>query len=286
MPSPSCWFSCWGSASWHTAARPSLWPVRRRWSTAERLEGVSSAFSLVEEIETGQRGYIITGESSFLEPYQRATDKIQERLAHVKTLTAHEPELRPQIETLIGLVTSRIAFAADSIELRRSRGFSAARDVLLSGKGQEDMERIRALITDLREAEKVQLLEHSHRTTAIAQSTITVAETGSILAVGIVLIMGTVYRVGLAGRRRTEQALQESLAKETLIMRALPIVIYSAKASEDFAALWVSQNIEKVSGFPGASFFTDPGLWAARLHPDDRERVFREFQRLPEDWHA
>ncbi len=31
--------------------------------------------SLVEEIETGQRGYIITGENSFLEPYQRATDK-------------------------------------------------------------------------------------------------------------------------------------------------------------------------------------------------------------------
>ncbi|MGZ9275408.1 MAG: CHASE3 domain-containing protein, partial [Nitrospira sp.] len=77
--------------------------------------------SLVEEIETGQRGYIITGESSFLEPYQRATDKIQERLAHVKTLTAHEPELRAQIETLISLVNSRIAFAAESIELRRSR---------------------------------------------------------------------------------------------------------------------------------------------------------------------
>ncbi|MEP7152203.1 MAG: CHASE3 domain-containing protein [Nitrospira sp.] len=238
--------------------------------------------SLVEEIETGQRGYIITGENSFLEPYQRATEKIQERLAHAKTLTAHEPELRAQIETLISLVNSRIAFAAESIELRRSRGFSAARDVLLSGKGHQDMERIRSLIVELREAEKVQLLEHSNRTTAIAQSTIRVAESGSILAVGIVLIMGTVYRVGLAARRRTEQALQESLAKETLVMRALPIVIYSAKASDDFAALWVSQNIEKISGFPSASFFTDPGLWAARLHPDDRERVLREFQRLPE----
>ena len=165
--------------------------------------------SLVEEIETGQRGYIITGENSFLEPYQRATAKIQERLAHAKTLTAHEPELRAQIETLISLVNSRVAFAAESIELRRSRGFSAARDALLSGKGQQDMERIRSLIIDLREAEKVQLLEHSNRTTAMAQSTIMVAESGSILAVGIVLIMGTVYRLGLAARRRAEQALQE-----------------------------------------------------------------------------
>ena len=238
--------------------------------------------SLVEEIETGQRGYIITGEASFLEPYQRAADKIQERLAHAKTVTAHEPELGMQIDSLISLVNSRIAFAAESIELRRSHGFATARDLLLSGKGQQDMERIRSLIGELREAEKLQLLEHSNRTTAIAESTITVAEAGSILAVVIVLTMGMVYRWGLTARRRAEQALRESLAKETLIMRALPIVIYSAKASEDYATNWVSHSIEKMSGFPSTSFLTDSGLWAARLHPDDRDRVFQEFQRLPD----
>ncbi|HVG01730.1 MAG TPA: CHASE3 domain-containing protein [Nitrospira sp.] len=238
--------------------------------------------SLVEEIETGQRGYIITGETAFLEPYQRAADKIQERLAHAKTLTANEPELGTQIDTLISLVNSRIAFAAESIEVRRSHGFAPVRDLLLSGKGQQEMERIRSLIVDLRDAEKVQLMEHSSRTTAIAQSTITVAEAGSILAIVIVLTMGTVYRWGLAARRRAEQALRESLAKETLIMRALPIVIYSAKASNDFASIWVSQSIEKMTGFPSASFLTDSGLWAARLHPDDRDRVLREFERLPQ----
>ena len=69
---------------------------------------------------------------------------------------------------------------------------------MLSGEGQQDMERIRSLIVDLREAEKVQLLERSNRTTAIAQSTIRVAEFGSMLAVGIVLIIGN----GLSRRTR------------------------------------------------------------------------------------
>lgn len=236
--------------------------------------------SLVEEIETGQRGYIITGESSFLEPYQRATDKIEERLVHVKTLTTDEPQLQAQIETLIRLVQSRIAFAAESIELRRSRGFAAARDLLLSGKGKQEMDQIRALIIEIREAEKIQLQEQSNRTGALAQSTITVVEAGSALAVVVVLIMGTAYRWGLTARRRTEQALQESLAKQTLVMRALPVVIYSAKASEDFGALWVSDNIELVSGFPGSSFLNQLGLWATRLHPDDRERVLQEFEKI------
>ncbi|WHZ21237.1 MAG: diguanylate cyclase/phosphodiesterase (GGDEF & EAL domains) with PAS/PAC sensor(s) [Nitrospira sp.] len=236
--------------------------------------------SLVEEIETGQRGYIITGESSFLEPYQRAMDRIEERLVHVKTLITDEPQLQAQIETLIRLVQSRIAFAAESIELRRARGFAAARDLLLSGKGKQEMDQIRTLIIEIRETEKIQLQEQSNRTGALAQSTITVVEAGSALAVVVVLIMATAYRWGLTARRRTEKALQESLAKQTLVMRALPVVIYSAKASEDFGALWVSDNIELVSGFPGSSFLNQPGLWATRLHPDDRERVLREFEKI------
>jgi PAS domain S-box-containing protein len=238
--------------------------------------------SLMEEIGTGQRGYIITGESSFLEPYQSATDKIEDRLMRAKTLIAEDPELQAHIEALISLVKSRIAFAAESIELRRSRGFAAARDLLLSGKGKQEMDQIRALITEMRESEKIQLLEHSNRTRTLAQSTIAVAEAGSALAVVIVLVMGTIYRWGLTLRRRTEHALQESLAKQALVIRALPVVIYSSRASGDFAALWVSDNIEKVSGFPGGALLKDTNLWVARRHPDDRERVFQEFQRLPE----
>jgi len=238
--------------------------------------------SLIEELETGQRGYIITGESSFLEPYLKATDKIEDRLIHVKSLVTNEPQLEAHINLLISLVKSRIAFAAESIELRRTRGFAAARELLLSGKGKQEMDQIRALITEMREAEKIQLLEHTNRTRALAQSTIAVAEAGSALAVVIVLIMGTVYRWGLAVRRRTEQALQNSLAKQALVIRALPVVIYSSKASGHFARLWVSDNIERVSGFPGGVFLNDAGLWTARLHPDDRERVFQELERLPE----
>jgi PAS domain S-box-containing protein len=238
--------------------------------------------SLVEEIETGQRGYIITGEPSFLEPYQGATDHIENWLIHVNALMADEPELRVPIETLISLVKSRMAFAAESIELRRSQGFAAARELLLSGKGKQEMDRIRALITEMRETERIQLREHSERTTALAHSAITVAEAGSAIAVVIVVVMGTVYRRGLTARRRAEQALQESLAKQTLVMRALPVVIYSARASGDFGALWVSDNIEQVSGFPCTAFLKDSGLWAARLHPDDRERAFQELRQLPE----
>ncbi len=238
--------------------------------------------SLVEEIETGQRGYIITGEDSFMEPYRQASNKIEERLTHVRTLVVNEPELHPQLDTLASLVRSRVAFAAESIELRRSKGFAAARDLIVSGKGQEEMDQIRTVIAEMRNTERIQLLEHSRKTSALAQSTMTVAQAGSGLAVFIALVIGTAYRWGLTARRLTEQALQKSLAKQTLVMRALPLAIYSAKASEDFGALWVSDNIEQLSGFSSSLFLSDPGLWVSRLHPDDRERVLQEFEKISE----
>ncbi|HET6674173.1 MAG TPA: PAS domain-containing protein, partial [Nitrospiraceae bacterium] len=76
--------------------------------------------------------------------------------------------------------------------------------------------------------------------------------------------------------------MRESRTKENLVMRALPIVHYSAEASGEYDALWVSDNIRQVSGFSGSAFLKEPGLWVARLHPDDRERVLQEFQRIHE----
>ncbi len=103
---------------------------------------------------------------------------------------------------------------------------------------------------------------------------------GSILAFGTVSVATFIYRRGLRVRRKAEAALHDSQRQHRLIVEALPIVTYSASASGDFGALWVSENIEAVSGFPSSAFLNDTGLWAARLHPEDRERALREFARL------
>lgn len=68
--------------------------------------------------------------------------------------------------------------------------------------------------------------------------------------------------------------------RQTLILRSLPVVLYSAKGSRDYGALWVSENIEKVAGFPAQNFLDDSSLWASRLHPDDRDKTFRTFDTL------
>jgi len=76
------------------------------------------------------------------------------------------------------------------------------------------------------------------------------------------------------------EALRKSEEQQALILRSVPMALYSAQPTCDFSAKWVSENIKNISGFPPDQFINDTHFWASRLHPDDRERVLREFEAI------
>ncbi|MHB1835661.1 MAG: putative bifunctional diguanylate cyclase/phosphodiesterase [Solirubrobacteraceae bacterium] len=57
------------------------------------------------------------------------------------------------------------------------------------------------------------------------------------------------------------------------LLRAVPAILYTAEAGENGRWAYVSPQIELILGFAPAQWCDDPGLWASRLHPDDRERA-------------
>ena len=84
-------------------------------------------------------------------------------------------------------------------------------------------------------------------------------------------------------RRRAEAALRESEAQRDVVLQNVQVVLYRAQASGVFAGLWVSANVERVTGFPAARFTAEPSFWTSRLHPEDRETVFKVLRGLQED---
>jgi PAS domain S-box-containing protein len=65
-------------------------------------------------------------------------------------------------------------------------------------------------------------------------------------------------------------------------VQASPAVIYTAKASGDFGAMFVSANITSLTGYAPSEFVENSGFWVSRTHPDDLPRVMAELERLPE----
>ena len=74
-----------------------------------------------------------------------------------------------------------------------------------------------------------------------------------------------------------EASMQERL---TRLLDASPAVIYSFKAKDDYAPIFVSANIETLFGYAPREYIDNPNFWRERVHPDDLERVEAEVTDL------
>lgn len=65
----------------------------------------------------------------------------------------------------------------------------------------------------------------------------------------------------------------------TQLLTASPAVIYSFKASGDFAPTFVSANIEALFGYAPREYLENANFWSERVHPEDLKRVESEIAR-------
>ena len=117
--------------------------------THEVLEAVDMVVISLKDAETGQRGFVITGEERYLEPYNGALERIDEEIAHVRELTIDNAVQTGRIDALKVPVAAKFAELLETIELRRNEGFEAARDVVLTDAGKQIMDDIRVLIATI-----------------------------------------------------------------------------------------------------------------------------------------
>jgi PAS domain S-box-containing protein len=76
-----------------------------------------------------------------------------------------------------------------------------------------------------------------------------------------------------AEKDKAEHALRLQQARQEAILRSLPIVIHSRSAEPPFPALFVSDAVEGITGFPASRFVDEPGFGSSLIHPDDLEVV-------------
>lgn len=82
---------------------------------------------------------------------------------------------------------------------------------------------------------------------------------------------------------QTEQRLRRREEHQSLVLRSLPIALYTASVEEDHHRLhFTNESIERITGFSPQQFLEEPQFWESRVHPDDRQRVFGELKALQE----
>lgn len=128
--------------------------VAHTWQVINQVESVMSS---VKDAETGNRGYLITGDEAYLEPYTIARRELPEKLDHFSSLTADNASQHVRLVEMRAVLEQRMNLLEQGIDLRRENNRDTVRSMVLSGTGKVEMDHLRHL-ADGMEGEERRLL--------------------------------------------------------------------------------------------------------------------------------
>jgi len=220
--------------------------------------------------ETAERGYVITGDTSYLEPYRRSAAVVDDQSKRLRELTADNRLQQQRLDVVLPLVAERLESLRKVIELRSDEGFAPAQSEILTGKGKLFHDRIRALIDQLKGTELSLLREReqlTQRSAMFAQATIIA---GGFLACAIVGWALFAVRRDFAGRTRAELALRE--AKDQLEARVRQRTAELALSYERTRAIF-DTALDGVVAMDGGGRITEFNPAAERIFGHRRSEV-------------
>ena len=163
-----------------------------RWvaHTHQVLTELEATLSTLKDAETGQRGYLLTGEERYLEPYHSAIARINQQVVGLQQLTADNNRQQQRIRDLKIAIDSKLAELEETINLRRQQNLEAALREVKTDRGKQIMGDIRQQIATMT-AEETQLLQQRARESQ-ASANLTIL-TFTVAALVNFLLMVLVY---------------------------------------------------------------------------------------------
>ncbi len=158
--------------------------------THQVLTELEATLSTLKDAETGQRGYLLTGEERYLEPYHSAIARINEQVVGLQQLTADNNLQQQRIRNLKIAIDSKLDELEKTITLRRQQNLEAALRQVKTDRGKQIMGDIRQQIAAMT-AEETQLLQQRARESQ-ASANLTIL-TFTVAALVNFLLMVLVY---------------------------------------------------------------------------------------------
>lgn len=105
--------------------------------------------SLAEECETGERGFLLTGDERYLTPYQQAKSRLPTEIDYARILTKDMGQFQPRAEYIISLTNALFGQAEKVLSTQQKLGFAEALSLFKTGDAQDNMDRLRKSVGEL-----------------------------------------------------------------------------------------------------------------------------------------
>ena len=252
-----------------------------RWEahTHRVIQELGDLLSSLKDAETGQRGFIITGEQSFLEPYETSLALVSTRLADLRRLTADNPQQQQRLAAITPLVAAKLLELKETMALRETQGFTAASQAVMAHLGKSLMDQIRVLAVQAQNEEEQLLKDRTAIREEDTRQTIRSILLGVALGSLALLLLFIYLRWELASRRRADLARQASEERYRSLFNSIDegfciieMIFETPDKPIDYRFLEVNPAFERQAGIPGAV-----GQRMRQLVPDHEAYWFENF---------
>jgi signal transduction histidine kinase/CHASE3 domain sensor protein len=241
----------------------------------ERLE------SFVKEAETGQRGYIITKDPNFLQPYNSAREEIKNPVFTLKYLTSQNPQQQQNLDSLLRLVNLRFALLAASLDIISDEHSDKKMLDENMTKGKNVMDYMRIQINMMVDLEVANFNKHQKKYNREISITPVFTLILFIFTMIFLIISYLKIQKDLIIQRKTNEKLLISIEsiKHAEIIGEFGISQWDMKTGE----VSFSDNLYALLGCEPQSFEPTVDNYLKFVHPDDRHIVSDGREKIMEN---
>ncbi len=218
-------------------------------------------------METGHRGFMITGRDAYLEPFNKGATSLPLRFTELNRLLGDNPAKLMELQEVSSQMAAKEAEMNNSLKIHRTIGRDAAHDQVKTDLGKKLMDQVRNGVQHLVVQEDVRLRERQILAESKQRATVVTNLVGGGLTIGMVAVAYVLVRRELNRRLIAEREARSNVEKFRTLTEAVPHIVWSTHTdgtAESFNKQWQNYTGLNVAASLGKG-------WVVALHPDDKK---------------
>ncbi|MES2514820.1 MAG: CHASE3 domain-containing protein [Bacteroidota bacterium] len=239
----------------------------------------------VQDIETEQRLYVITGEEKYLEYYDQGLKNVRNDYLATKKLIADNPKQLSLLNSIYAKISLRIEFSKRAVDLRRTDGFEAAKKLVSTGRGENLMKAIRLLVENFIYREETLLIQRLEVANKDFSTVTRIILSSITLAIVFVLIALYLFIHDYNKRIASEKKVIDSEVRIKKMLDSLPVGVFIVdNKGKSYYSNSKSRQILGKGIMPGANANELPDVYRAyqagtnSLYPTNKQPILQALK--------